>query len=39
VLFEKKHLTAQDRQAAKIMMENAGYQVHGMETDFFCLLK
>jgi len=37
VLFEQKHLTAQDRQAAKIMMELAGYQVEEMETDVFCL--
>jgi len=37
VLFEQKHLTAQDRQAAKIMMERAGYKVEEMETDIFCL--
>ncbi len=37
VLFEKKHLTAQDRQGAKIMMELAGYKVEEMETDVFCL--
>jgi FkbM family methyltransferase len=37
VLFEKKHLTAQDRQAAKIMMEHAGYKVEEMETDVLCL--
>src|SRR5438094_5650 len=37
VLFEQKHLTAQDRQAAKIMMERAGYKVEEMETDVFCL--
>jgi FkbM family methyltransferase len=37
VLFEQKHLTAQDRQAAKIMMELAGYKVEEMETDVFCL--
>jgi len=37
VLFEQKHLTAQDRQAAKIMMELAGYKVKEMETDVFCL--
>jgi hypothetical protein len=37
VLFEQKHLTAQDRRAAKIMMELAGYKVEEMETDFFCL--
>ena len=39
VLFEQKHLTAQDRQASKIMMELAGYKVEEMETDFFCLAK
>ena len=39
VLFEQKHLTAKDRQAAKIMMELAGYKVEEMETDFFCLAK
>ena len=37
VLFEQKHLTAQDRQAAKIMMKLAGYKVEEMETDVFCL--
>jgi hypothetical protein len=37
VLFEKKHLTAQDLHAAKIMMELAGYKVAEMETDVFCL--
>ena len=37
VLFEQKHLTAQDRQAAKIMMKSAGYKVEEMETDVFCL--
>ncbi|PYL04124.1 MAG: hypothetical protein DME31_04520 [Verrucomicrobia bacterium] len=39
VLFEQKHLTAKDRQAAKMMMELAGYKVEEMETDFFCLAK
>jgi hypothetical protein len=37
VLFEQKHLTAQDRQASKTIMEVAGYKVEEMETDFFCL--
>ena len=37
VLFEKKHLTTQDLQAAKITMELAGYKVDEMETDVFCL--
>ena len=37
VLFEQKHLTVEDRQAAKIMMELAGYKVEEMETDIFCL--
>jgi FkbM family methyltransferase len=39
VLFEQKHLTAEDRQAAKIMMELADYKVEEMETDVFCLAK
>jgi len=39
VIFEQKHLTAQDRQAAKTMMELAGYKVENMETDFFCIAK
>jgi hypothetical protein len=39
VLFEHKHLTAEDRHAAKIMMERAGYKVEEMETDIFCLAK
>jgi FkbM family methyltransferase len=39
VLFEQKHLTAQDRQAAKTMMELAGYKVEEMETDMFCFAK
>jgi len=37
VLFEHKHLTNQDRRAAKTMMELAGYKVEEMETDFFAL--
>jgi len=37
VLFEHKHLAAEDRQAAKIMMEHAGYKVEELETDIFCL--
>ena len=36
VLFEQKHLAAQDRQAAKTLMELAGYKVEEMETDIFC---
>jgi FkbM family methyltransferase len=39
VLFEHKHLTAQDRRAAKIMMSLAGYKVEQMETDCFCIRK
>ena len=39
VLFEQKHLTPKDRQAAKMMMELAGYKVEDMETDVFCLAK
>jgi hypothetical protein len=37
VLFEQKHLTAEDRQAAKTMMQRAGYKVEQMETDVLCL--
>lgn len=37
VLFEQKHLTTHDRQAAKIMMERTGYRVEEMETDLLCL--
>ena len=37
VLFEHKHLIAQDRQASKIMMQLAGYKVEEIETDIFCL--
>jgi FkbM family methyltransferase len=39
VLFERKHLTKEDQDASRSMMQNAGYQVKAMETDFFCLLK
>jgi FkbM family methyltransferase len=39
VLFEQKHLTAQDRQAVRIMMERAGYKVQKMETDVFCVVE
>lgn len=39
VLFERKHLNKKDQDAARGMMQNAGYQVKAMETDFFCLLK
>jgi hypothetical protein len=39
VLFEHKHLNKQDQEAARKMMQNAGYQVKAMEMDFLCLLK
>lgn len=39
VLFERKHLNGQDQQAARKMMQDAGYQVKAMEWDFLCLLK
>ena len=39
VLFERKHLNKKDQDAARSLMQNAGYQVKAMETDFFCLLK
>jgi FkbM family methyltransferase len=39
VLFERKHLNRDDQEAARSMMENAGYQVQAMETDFLCVLK
>jgi len=39
VLFERKHLSKEDQDASRSMMQNAGYQVKAMETDFFCLLR
>ena len=39
VLFERKHLNREDQEAARSMMENAGYQVQALETDFLCVLK
>jgi FkbM family methyltransferase len=39
VLFEHKHLNTEEQEAARNMMQNAGYQVKAMEMDFFCLLK
>jgi FkbM family methyltransferase len=37
VLFEQKHLSADDRLAAKTMMQHVGYKVEQMETDVLCL--
>lgn len=39
VLFEHKHLNKKEQEAARNMMQNAGYQVKAMEMDFLCLLK
>jgi len=39
VLFEHKHLNTEEQEAARNMMQNAGYQVKAMEMDFLCLLK
>jgi len=39
VLFERKHLNRGDQEAARKMMQNAGYQVKAMEWDFLCLLE
>ena len=39
VVFERKHLNREDQEAARSMMQNAGYQVKAMETDFLCVLK
>ena len=39
VLFERDHLNKEDQEAARNMMQNAGYQVKAMEMDFLCLLK
>ena len=39
VLFERRHLNTRDQESAQSKMEQAGYQVSPMETDFFCLLK
>jgi hypothetical protein len=37
VLFERKHLNKKYQDAARSLMQNTGYQVKPMETDFFCL--
>jgi FkbM family methyltransferase len=39
VLFERKHLNRGDQEAARKMMQDAGYQVKAMEWDFLCLLE
>jgi FkbM family methyltransferase len=39
VLFEREHLNRVDQEAARKMMQNAGYQVKAVERDFLCLLK
>ena len=39
VLFERNHLNTEDQDAARKMMQNAGYQVKAMERDFLCLLE
>jgi FkbM family methyltransferase len=39
VLFERDQLNTADQQAARGMMENAGYQVKAVERDFLCLLE
>jgi len=39
VLFERNQLKREDQEAARGMMQNAGYQVQPMEMDFLCVLK
>jgi FkbM family methyltransferase len=39
VLFERDQLDKQDQEAARNMMQKAGYEVKAMERDFLCLLK
>lgn len=39
VLFEREHLNREDQEAAREMMQNAGYQVKTREMDFLCLLR
>jgi hypothetical protein len=39
VVFEHKHLNKEEQQAARNMMQNAGYQVKAMEMDFLCVRK
>ena len=39
VLFEYKYLNREDQEAARKMMQDAGYQVKAVERDFLCLLK
>jgi|SRR5690242_4142615 len=37
IIFERKHLSPKDDLDAKIYMEEAGYEVKILETDFLCL--
>ena len=37
VLFEREHLNRGDQEAARKMMQDAGYQVKAMEWDFLCV--
>ena len=39
VLFERTQLNKKDQDAARSMMQNAGYQEKAMEMYFLCLLK
>ena len=39
VLFERERLNREDQEAARKMMQEAGYRVNTMEWDFLCLLK
>ena len=39
VLFERDQLNTEDQEAARKMMQNAGYQVKAVERDFLCLLE
>lgn len=39
VVFERQHLSREDQQAARKLMEDAGYQVKAVEWDFLCMLK
>ena len=37
VIFERKHLLKEDESAAKAFMEQSGYEVRTLETDFLCI--
>lgn len=39
VIFERKHLSKHSELAAKALMEQAGYEVKTLETDFFCITR